>query len=61
MVCKVGGQLGRRKPLTLERRGGVVPKCRVGVGEWNEEFRAVIYSGKNGAVILSYKLESYYF
>lgn len=27
----------------------------------NEKFLAVIYSGKNGAVILSYKLESYYF
>lgn len=32
-----------------------------GLGEWNEELLAVIYSGKNGAVILSYKLESYYF
>lgn len=47
------------KPLTLEElnTGGE----REGEGEWNEEFLAVIYSGKNGAVILSYKLESYYF
>lgn len=37
--------------------------CRGGEqrGEWNEELLAVIYSGKNGAVILSYKLESFYF
>lgn len=36
-------------------------RAEYGKGEWNEEFLAVIYSGKNGAVILSYKLESYYF
>lgn len=59
MLYKVGGKQGRMKPLTLEElstRGK-----REGEGEWNEEFLAVIYSGKNGAVILSYKLESYYF
>lgn len=59
-VCKVEGQLGRREPLTLERPSST-GVCRLGVGEWNVEFLAVIYSGKNGAVILSYKLESYYF
>lgn len=34
---------------------------KVGGGEKHEEILAVIYSSKNGAVILSYKLESYYF
>lgn len=59
MVCEVGGKQGGMKPLTLEELSTSAE--REGEGEWNEEFLAVIYSGKNGAVILSYKLESYYF
>lgn len=59
VLCKWGGKRGGMKPLTLEERS--TRGAREGEGEWNEEFLAVIYSGKNGAVILSYKLESYYF
>lgn len=49
MVCKVGGEQGRMKPLTLEElstsgtEGG-----REGEGELNEKFLAVIYSVKMG-------------
>ena len=55
------GRAARQKGAFDLGKAEQLPECRLGVGEWNVEFLAVIYSGKNGAVILSYKLESYYF